>query len=260
MKNIEPAVIDNHVGLTKDIQMFWDKNVNAEYIFGKKVSEHNRGTEKYFLDLENQRYRSHHHLLPWINSMIPGKSVLEIGSGIGLDTYTIAKHGLNVTAIDLTYTGVKTAHDRFKKGKLYGLFAIADAESLPFNDNFYDYVYSFGVLHHAADTEKTLKEVFRVLKRGGEARIMLYNRISINGLVHKITGVPFEDRRVLCPVVRRFTKSEVLALFQPFSNVNIKLDYVFGEGYGIIYKLTPRWLYKVLSFFFGWHIMITATK
>lgn len=260
MRRIESPdpVIRNE--LTQHIRDFWSRNVNAERIMGKDVTQHARGDDLYFEELEAQRYRSHRHLLPWITTMKAGKSVLEIGSGIGLDTYTLAKQGLDVVAVDLTHVGVATARRRFLRHGMSGSFAMADAGYLPFADNHFDYVYSFGVLHHAADTAKTITEVYRVLKPGGEARIMLYHRRSINELVHRLTGVPFEDKDELCPVVRRFTLAETRVLFRAFRNVSLSPEYVYGEGYGAVFRWTPRWLYDLLSRHWGWHIMITGLK
>jgi len=260
MREIESSDPKVHANLTHEIRNFWTTHVNAERIFGRTVSLHERGTEAYFSDLEQQRYRSHRHLRPWIESMIPGRSVLEIGSGVGLDTFVMANHGLAVTAVDLTQVAAQTVSGRFRLHDMRGQFAVADACHLPFPDNTYDYVYSFGVLHHAADTARTVDEVHRVLKPGGEARIMLYHRRSLNEFVHRITRIPFEEKGALCPVVRRYSVPEVQALFRSFGSVTIHLDHLFGEGYGPLYHLTPRWLHAVLSRHFGWHIMITATK
>jgi ubiquinone/menaquinone biosynthesis C-methylase UbiE len=260
MKKIEPVAPVVHDKLTRQIQDFWSRRVNAERIMGKSVSNHNRGEDKYFADLEAQRYRSHRHLLPWISSMQSGKSVLEIGSGVGLDTFNMAKYGMLVTALDLTVVAVSAARQRFAAHHLAGNFCVSDACNLPIADNRFDYVYSFGVLHHVADTVKSIKEVHRVLKDGGQARIMLYNRYSLNELVHRLVKVPFEDKDELCPVVRRYTADEVRELFKDFARLEQKLEYVFGEGYGKLFDLTPRWLHNFLSRHWGWHIMITATK
>lgn len=260
MRRVESPNPTPRAGLTKDVQRFWTEHVNAERILGKEVSRHARGEDAYFADLENQRYRSHYHLPAWIAAMQPGKSVLEIGCGVGLDSYTMARHGLQVTAVDLTEVGVRTAHSRFRRHRVIGSFAVADAARLPFPGNSYDYVYSFGVLHHAADTHATINELHRVLKPNGEARIMLYHRRSINELVHRLTGIPFEEKDALCPVVRRFTRSEVRTMFSKFRRVGIELAYAYGEGYGPLFRLTPHWLYRTLSQYFGWHLMITAIK
>ena len=260
MKKIEPAKVKASAELTGKIQNFWTDNVNAERIYGKEVSKGERGSEQYFKELTDQRYMSHRHLLPWIQTMDEGRSVLEIGSGVGLDTFTIAANGLNVTAIDLTEVAAKTVKSRFLRHGFKGEFLVADACILPFDNNSFDYVYSFGVLHHTADTEKSIQEVFRVLRPGGEARIMLYHRHSLNEVVHRITRVPFEEKDHICPVVRRFTIKEVAQIFSSFSSLETHLDYVYGEGYGRIFKLTPDFLYSLLSKYFGWHIMIKAVK
>lgn len=260
MPAIEPLEPDERNGLTARIRDFWTRNVNAERIMGSDVSTYARGDNRYFADLETQRYRSHRHLLPWITGMEPGKTVLEIGSGVGLDSYTIAKHGMRLTACDLTFVGVSTAKKRFNSEGLPGNFSVCDACFLPFTAECFDYVYSFGVLHHAADTAATIDEVHRILKQGGEARIMLYHRHSLNELIHRITRIPFEDKDESCPVVRRYTRREIRALFHKYSKVDLKIDYLYGEGYGLIFRITPKWLYNFLSKYIGWHILIRAVK
>jgi len=54
----------------------------------------------------------------------------------------------------------------------------ADAEALPFADGSFDLVYLNGVLHHSPDTQRCVDEVYRVLKPGGRAVLMLYSRHS----------------------------------------------------------------------------------
>jgi ubiquinone/menaquinone biosynthesis C-methylase UbiE len=260
MRKIEPVEPDASDATAGRIRDFWTRNVNAETLFGHKVSGHERGDPQYFADLESQRYRSHRHLPAWIDEMVPGRSVLEIGCGVGLDAHRMAARGLKVTAVDLTDVAVATARQRFEREDLGAQFLAADATRLPFPDNSFDYVYSFGVLHHAQDTAATIREVHRVLKPGGEARIMLYHRHSLNELAHRILRVPFEERGELCPVVRRFTRTEVRELFAAFASVEQHLDFVYGEGYGRVFRLTPRWLYDSLSRVVGWHIMIRARK
>jgi ubiquinone/menaquinone biosynthesis C-methylase UbiE len=260
MKRIEPLEPAAADATASKIRDFWTRNVNSENLFGKAVTTHDRGDADYFIEIEQQRYRSHRHLLPWIRQMQPGRSVLEIGCGIGLDTYKMAQQGLNVTAVDLTDVAVNTARQRFEREGLKARFLTADATALPFPDSSFDYVYSFGVLHHVQDTVGAIAQVHRVLKPGGEALIMLYNRHSLNELVHRIAGVPFEEKEELCPVVRRFTPGEARVLFSDFSDVLLTLDFAFGEGYGAVFRRTPLWIYKALSRHLGWHIMIKAKK
>lgn len=260
MKPIEPAKLDSAPGLVGRVADFWTRNVNAERIMGRAVSAHGRGSEDYFRELETQRYRSHRHLPDWIGSMQPGASVLEVGCGIGLDSARMAQHGLVVTAVDLTVVGAATANARAKENGFNAEYLSADAEHLPFPDATFDYVYSFGVMHHAPDTERCVEEAFRVLKPGGQALIMLYHRRSLNEFVHRLTRVPFEERDELCPVVRRFTADEIRQMFARFSKVDVHSDFVYGEGYGALFRMTPRPLYRWMSRVAGWHLMIRATR
>lgn len=260
MKSIEPAKLDSAPGLVGKVADFWTRNVNAERIMGRTVSHQERGSEDYFLELETQRYRSHRHLPDWIASMRAGAHVLEVGCGIGLDSARMAQHGLHVTAMDLTVVGAATASQRARARHFDANYLCADAEHLPFADATFDYVYSFGVMHHAPDTQRCIDEAYRVLRPGGDALIMLYHRRSLNEAVHRLLRVPFEERDELCPVVRRFTKAEVRTMFARFKEVEVRSDFVFGEGYGPLFRWTPKVLYRLMSKVAGWHLMIRATR
>ena len=260
MKAIEHPKEPGSADLNPHIRDFWTRNVNAERIMGRAVTEPPRGSEAYYQDLAEQRYRSHRHLLPWIAAMTPGHTVLEIGSGIGLDSFEMGKRGLDITSVDYTEVALHTFSKRLRGAGAPVRLAVADACRLPFGAAVFDYVFSFGVLHHVADTEQSLHEVYRVLKPGGEARIMLYHRRSLNELVHRLTGIPFEDKDESCPVVRRYTRAEARELFTAFSGVDITTVHLFGEGYGALYRYFPRPLFNFLSTLWGWHLMIVATK
>lgn len=57
---------------------------------------------------------------------------------------------------------------------------MTNAEDLPFPPDSFDHVYSFGVIHHTPAPPAVVAEILRVLKPGGTATVMLYNRTSIN--------------------------------------------------------------------------------
>lgn len=109
-------------------------------------------------------------------TFIRGKRVLEIGCGMGLHTETMAKAGAIVTAVDLTETAVKTTRQRLALKGLRAEVQQADAEELPFLDQSFDFVWSWGVIHHSARTGRIVRHIARVLTRDGECRIMVYNR------------------------------------------------------------------------------------
>lgn len=112
-------------------------------------------------------------------SDLAGLKVLEIGSGGGGHSCIFKRHGADVTAVDITPERVISTAMKFallKGGS--GNALEADAENLPFPADGFDIVYSNGVLHHSVDTERCIAEIYRVLKPGGTAVIMLYSRVS----------------------------------------------------------------------------------
>jgi 2-polyprenyl-3-methyl-5-hydroxy-6-metoxy-1,4-benzoquinol methylase len=113
---------------------------------------------------------------------LKGKRVLEIGCGLGLHSQLIAQAGANLTSIDLTPRAAGLTTKRFELKELKSDVRVMDAENLQFDENEFDLVWSWGVIHHSAKTERIVDEVFRVLRPGGEFRSMVYHRRSINAL------------------------------------------------------------------------------
>jgi len=107
------------------------------------------------------------------------KKVLDLGCGAGDAACLFCSKGARVTAADLTKTGVLlTAHNRERHHLLFSVVQ-TDAESMGFTSGSFDYVFSWGVLHHSANPTAAFKEVGRVLTPGGEGLLMVYNRASL---------------------------------------------------------------------------------
>lgn len=107
-----------------------------------------------------------------------GKRVLEVGCGMGCMAMNWALQGAHVTAVDLNPVAVAQTRRRFELFNLSGEVVEVDGERLPFDDGTFDYVYSWGVLHHTPGTRQAIAEIRRVLKPGGATGVMLYNRKS----------------------------------------------------------------------------------
>ena len=112
-----------------------------------------------------------------------GTRVLEIGVGMGADYLEWLKAGALATGIDLSASSIDQSRRRCELAGYESDLKVSDAESLPFQDNTFDVVYSYGAMHHSADTQRCLNEAWRVLKPGGQARIMLYHHPSLTGLM-----------------------------------------------------------------------------
>jgi 2-polyprenyl-3-methyl-5-hydroxy-6-metoxy-1,4-benzoquinol methylase len=121
-----------------------------------------------------------HDVKPF-DKMIPydrlhGKRVLEIGCGMGFHTEMLVKCGAIVTAIDISETSIAATRKRLSLKGLSAEVERHDAESLPFSDGMFDFVWSWGVIHHSSRTAAIVREIARVLNTEGESRVMVYNR------------------------------------------------------------------------------------
>src|SRR5262249_34545218 len=111
---------------------------------------------------------------------VSGLNVLDVGCGQGVDVVEYARAGAHVTGIDLTPRHVELARQNLESLGLAAHIVEGDAERLPFADESFDRVSSNGVLHHTPNIEAALRELWRVLKQCGEARILVYNRSSFH--------------------------------------------------------------------------------
>jgi ubiquinone/menaquinone biosynthesis C-methylase UbiE len=113
--------------------------------------------------------------------------VLEVGVGNGTHAEMLSKNCKSFTGIDLTEFASKATKKRFKVKKLPGAILKMDAEKMSFSNNKFDFIWSWGVIHHSSNTKEILKEIHRVLKPDGEAIIMVYHKsfwyyYIVNGL------------------------------------------------------------------------------
>lgn len=166
--------------MTNDINMvkaFWDAHPCQSTLSDQE------DRRKYFDEIRKKRFGGREWHVPKIARFdeFRDKEVLEIGCGIGTDGFEFAKNGAKYVGIDLTPSSISLAKERFALFNIQGLFKEVNAEeALPFPDNSFDHVYSFGVIHHSPNAEAIVNEIYRVLKPGGSFTVMLYNKSSIN--------------------------------------------------------------------------------
>ena len=233
---------------------------------GTSTAEAEPGTREFYAQVERERYR----LEPYIDSFAEfdrwrGQRVLEVGVGLGTDFVRFVRAGAEAVGIDLTEAAVAAVRERLAQEGLTAEVLVADAEQLPFDDGSFDLVYSYGVLHHTPDTEAAVAEVRRVLKPGGQARIMLYSRRSwfafaawaLWGLGR---GKPWRSiSSVLAdhlesPGTKAYTRDELERLFAGFSHVIFRREVTPYDRRvaGPLARLTgPR---------LGWFVGITARR
>jgi len=169
-----------------------------------------------------------------------GKRLLEIGVGLGADHQRFAEAGAELYGIDLTLRAIEHTRRRLATAGLSSELATGDAETLAFPDNSFDVVYSWGVLHHSPDTAKAIAEVYRVLKPGGEARIMVYHKWSMVGLMLWVRYTMFRPwywlslsevyaQYLESPGTKAYSSREARQLFTAFRDVHLTIRMSAGD-------------------------------
>jgi SAM-dependent methyltransferase len=146
--------------------------------------------------------------------------VLEIGVGMGLDYLEWLKAGANAVGVDISSQSLERARRRCELAGYEPDLRIADAAHLPFGDERFDVVYSYGVMHHNPDTPRCVDEAFRVLKPDGQLRIMLYHHRLLTGMMLWLRYGIFRGkprRHAVCerlenPGTKTYTEAEVRAM------------------------------------------------
>jgi SAM-dependent methyltransferase len=162
--------------LVEEAQSFW--NVK---LCGSEFVEDRSSRKAFFDDLTRTRQELEPHIPEVVRfETWADKDVLEIGCGLGTDGERFARSGARYTAVDLSPEPLALTRERFELSGLAGRFVNASATELPFEDESFDLVYSHGVIHHIPPIEQVAAEIHRVLRPGGTALIMVYNRSSLN--------------------------------------------------------------------------------
>ncbi len=234
---------------------------------------------EWFQEVEAYRYANY---APWMLEVMEfsehlDEEVLEIGGGIGTDLAQFASHGARTTDLDLSSGHLELARQNFARRGLPGEFLHHDAETLPFEDNRFDVVYSNGVIHHTPNTYNVVREVHRVLKPGGKAIVMVYAENSLHywrNLVWAIgvkqgalrsqsvgeimsRSVERSDNAAARPLVKVYTPARLRNLFSGFDDISItQRQMVSDEKPRLLTPVPLTTLEKIM----GWNLIIKARK
>jgi ubiquinone/menaquinone biosynthesis C-methylase UbiE len=177
--------------LKEKVKNYWNKaSCGTEFINYTKYSI------EYFETIEKFRYTIEPEIFSFAQfTRYKDKKILEVGVGAGTDFVQWVRAGALAHGIDITQEAITNVKNRLA---LYNLTAkeicIADAENLPYENNTFDLVYSWGVIHHSPDTYRCLCELIRVTKLSGTIKLMIYNRHSLFAFYRYILCALFKGK------------------------------------------------------------------
>lgn len=148
---------------------------------GFRFTDEPIGTPGFFAAVEQHRYALEPAILEKARfTAWRDRDVLEVGCGIATDGINFARHGARYTGVDFSDSAVELARHRFAAEGVDGQIVQAPITDLPAADESQDLVYSNGVIHHLPETQRVVDEMYRVLRPGGRAVVMVYHRDSLN--------------------------------------------------------------------------------
>lgn len=252
--------------LKTEVKAFWNRqSCDTHHTQSEKF------TREYFEQIEQWRYADQ----PFIHSFAQftryrGKRVLEVGFGAGTDFIQWLRAGALASGVDLTEEAMANLTHRIE---VYGLpepenLKVVDAENLPFPSDTFDLGYSWGVLHHTPNTEKAVAELVRVVRPGGEIKIMLYNRHSLcayrcwlkNAL---LKGRPWKSLRwalwnyVESIGTKGYTKTEINRMLAPLGLTDIQIETFITSADRIQRNTFPK---RVGDFACGMILSLTGNR
>lgn len=101
--------------------------------------------------------------------------LLDIGAGAGRHLLTAAEMGYLPVGLDFSLTGLMHARERLLAKGVTPLLSVAGMTCLPFADETFDAVLSYGVFYYGAagEMKQSICEVLRILKLGAKAFVVL---------------------------------------------------------------------------------------
>jgi len=264
--------------LIERVRAFWDgRPCNISH------SQKPVGSREYFQEVEARKYFVEPHIPAFAQfERWRGKKVLEIGCGIGTDSVNFARHGADLSVVELSETSLDVCRKRFDVYGLAASFYCADAEQLtnvvPVET--YDLIYSFGVIHHTPNPEKVFEEIKPYCGPQTEIRVMLYSKWSWKvfwAILKYGKGAfwqaqelmrAYSEAEVGCPVTFYYSQRDVRRLMCDYEIEGLRKDHIFPyviEKYVEYqyekvwyFRWMPRPLFRWLEHRFGWHTLVVG--
>lgn len=115
-----------------------------------------------------------------------GDKVLDVACGTGVTAITAARHGAEVTGLDLTPDLLSVAEEEAARADVTGItWSEGDAEDMPYDDTFDLVLSSFGHMF-TPDPRAVRDEMLRVLKPGGRIAFTTWPPESVVGQIFKV--------------------------------------------------------------------------
>ncbi len=245
--------------LARGVRAYWNTRIHDLEMTAQPV-----GSREFFDELDEYRFDKLAYLPKVVDfAGYRGRRLVEIGCGIGTDLVRFAQGGAHVMGVDLSETAVGLAKANLEQHAVRGTAVVGDGARLPLADASVDMVYAHGVLQYSADPRGIVQESRRVLKPGGTAIFMVYNRVSWLMALSRVMKVGLEHADA--PGLRLYSIGEFRELIRGFSKTSIvperfpvksRLHHgwkgaLYNGVFVALFNALPRAIVRP----YGWHLM-----
>lgn len=230
-------------------------------------------------------------LYPYLLERVPqtelaGKRVLEVGLGYGTLGQKIAKAAAAYVGMDIAEMPARMMRHRLAMAGLPGMTVRGSMLECPFPAESFDGFVSIGCFHHTGDVARCIEEAYRILKPGGTAYIMVYNRLSYRqwlqwpretfeallsetGLRKKMAGRSSEEQRRAydasidgraAPETVFLSIGQLRRMFRRYSRVTFEKENCTDLAISRVYFIPRKTLLPSLGKTLGLDIYIRARK
>jgi len=221
----------------EDVKNYWNNRP-----CNIKHSKKEINTIDYFNEVEKKRYFVEPHILKFADfDKWNGKKVLELGCGIGTDSIMFARAGAILTVVDISDKSLEICKKRFELFGLNARFCNSNIEEIDFENEKFDLIYSFGVIHHTVEPRNVIKKVENLLNVNGEFRFMVYSKYCYKlfwiMMEHNIKNINqgFEklkkesEAQTNCPITHLYSFDDIrnILLTDKFEIIDMWKDLIF---------------------------------
>ncbi|MBC8500869.1 MAG: class I SAM-dependent methyltransferase [Nanoarchaeota archaeon] len=175
-------------------------------------------------------------------SMFVNKGLtLDAGCGEGAVCRELSKRGYKMVGIDINREGLEYAKDAAKKINTKPVFICGNIEKIPFPENKFDQVVSLDVLEHVNNHMKAIKEIRRVLKKGGT---FIASMPTPYYLTKSLLGINFENE---LKAIGHLRAGYIYKDFKKILEQNGFKVVAHKEYYGFFSRLSNELVYLILG-------------
>ena len=238
--------------INKNLAQRWDSVIahNPHHLIGKTISD------TYWIEA----------MITLLGKWMPKKKGLKLlkfdlyneATGTAEVTQWFIKRGYDFYGVDISKEVIKRARKNFKKNIPISHFALGDIRKLPFKQNTFDIVFSFGTIEHIRENQQAVNEAFRVLKPNGLFISGVNNRLDMWGsyFIYELTNKIFKHMTSYEPTFFPWTQKKWL-LNAGFKDVRI--DGMLMIPHGMRYAdLLITWKIKNKSLHGLWKYIMHA--